>query len=256
MLPRITFLLLFVPLAACGIAKEDHDRLMKQALDRQSQRYIAQMRKTAAAAQAAREKADAEHQGQMSMLEASLQTRNDEMRKLRRKLDLINEERDAARDMAKHFEKTLSALVDAGRLQVSIRKGRMTLKLPDDILFPPGSRHLRKEGREAIEAVAAVLKDVGKGRTFLIAGHTDDVPTSGLRSNWELSTARALTVVHLLVDSGVEPARLAATGYGEYDPVADNSTPEGRQQNRRIEIMLMPDLGALSASEPMASDVP
>jgi len=81
-----------------------------------------------------------------------------------------------------------------------------------------------------------------------VAGHTDNVPVKrGGRfdSNWELSTARATTVVELMVREGVPPDQLAAAGFGEHDPIASNETPEGRQQNRRLEIMLMPKLAAV-----------
>jgi chemotaxis protein MotB len=73
-----------------------------------------------------------------------------------------------------------------------------------------------------------------------VEGHTDDVPikSAAFPSNWELSAARAIAVVRFLQDQGVDPAKLAAAGYGEYQPIAGNDTPEGRAQNRRIEITL------------------
>jgi chemotaxis protein MotB len=122
----------------------------------------------------------------------------------------------------------------------------MTLKLPDDILFPTGSKDLKKEGKTALEQVGDVLKDVD--RDFIIAGHTDPIPVKKggpFKSNWDLSTARAVEVVKLMTSKGVNAERMAAAGFAEFDPVADNSTKEGRAQNRRLEIILMPKLEEL-----------
>jgi chemotaxis protein MotB len=144
----------------------------------------------------------------------------------------------------------LKSMVDAGSLQIVNRKGRMTLKLQEDILFPAGSKKLKKEGVDALLSVAGVLKSV-PDRDFLIAGHTDNVAvskTGGFRSNWDLSTARAVEVVSLMVANEVLPEHLAAVGYGEYDPIGDNQTPEGRQQNRRLEIIVMPKIEQLDDS--------
>jgi chemotaxis protein MotB len=90
-----------------------------------------------------------------------------------------------------------------------------------------------------------VLKQIAN-RDFQVAGHTDNIPVRGrFPSNWELSTARAVTVSRFLQGQGVDPAHLSAAGYAEFQPAADNGTPEGRQQNRRIEIVLMPSLDEL-----------
>jgi chemotaxis protein MotB len=142
------------------------------------------------------------------------------------------------------YEKLAGSLkgeIDAGRIELTELRGKMTVKMKDKILFSSGSAALGKEGRTALKAVADALKDV-QGKTIRVEGHTDDVPTTGsaFASNWELSTARALAVVRFLQAAGVDPGRLAAAGYGEYMPIAPNDTPEGRSQNRRIEIVLAP----------------
>jgi chemotaxis protein MotB len=115
----------------------------------------------------------------------------------------------------------------------------MTVKMKDKILFSSGSARIGKEGKEALTAVAEVLAGI-EDKVVRVEGHTDNVPLGrgGFATNWELSTARALAVVRLLQDSGVDPARLAAAGYGEFQPIASNDTPEGRSENRRIEIVL------------------
>lgn len=142
------------------------------------------------------------------------------------------------------------SLIDAGRLSVAIDRGRMVIQLPQDILFESGSATLGADGRSTLGEVAAVLADIDD-RSFQVEGHTDDVPIATARfpSNWELSTARALSVVRLLVDRGVTPATLSGAGYGEYRPVADNDTPEGRRRNRRIEIVMLPNLDVIAAAQ-------
>jgi chemotaxis protein MotB len=96
--------------------------------------------------------------------------------------------------------------------------------------------------------VAEVLRGM-RGRQFQVAGHTDNVPirSSHYRSNWELSTARATAVVHLLIDKGVVPEALSGSGYAEFDPLGPNDSPERRAKNRRIEISLIPLFDELPA---------
>jgi chemotaxis protein MotB len=140
----------------------------------------------------------------------------------------------------------LRAMIDSGQLKVAIRNGRMIIALPNDILFDSGKTDVKAEGKATLAKVAQVLGTVND-RDFLVAGHTDDVPIKLPRfpSNWELSTARAVEVVHFLVSKGMRPKVLAAAGYGEFDPMVANDTPEHRAQNRRIEIVLQPNLSDL-----------
>jgi chemotaxis protein MotB len=135
----------------------------------------------------------------------------------------------------------LQKMIDTGKLKVVIVRGRMVVKLPAEVLFPSGKAELSPAGESALTEVAAVLKEF-KDRKFMVAGHTDIVPTDGApyKNNWELSTARALTVTQFLTSKGVRPPNLAVAGYGEWDPVASNQTPQGRQENRRIELVLLP----------------
>lgn len=142
------------------------------------------------------------------------------------------------------YEKMASALkrqIEDGRIELTELRGKMTVKMKDKILFSSGSARIGKEGQEALRAIAEVLAGV-KDKVVRVEGHTDNVPLGRgpFATNWELSTARALAVVRLLQESGVEPTRLAAAGYGEYQPIASNDTPEGRSENRRIEIVLAP----------------
>ena len=136
---------------------------------------------------------------------------------------------------------SLKGEIEAGRVELTELRGKMTVKMKDKILFSSGSAAVGKDGRNALQAVADALKNV-QGKTIRVEGHTDDVPTTGtaFASNWHLSTARALAVVRFLQACGVDPTKLAAAGYGEFQPVADNDSAEGRSQNRRIEIVLAP----------------
>lgn len=158
---------------------------------------------------------------------------------------------DTARDLVQRRMAAYRALADrleaafsGGDLEILIRNGRLVVQLPNRILYDTGSFELRPEGADVVRALAAVLSQV-PDRQFLIAGHTDDrvvKPTAPYKSNWELSTLRALSVVYLMVDEGVPVAQLGATGYGEFHPDAPNDTEEGKQENRRTEIIIMPTL--------------
>lgn len=149
------------------------------------------------------------------------------------------------------FVARLQNMIDGGQLTVQIEGGRIVLKLPDDVLFNSGRARLNKSGREAVKQIAGALAEFSE-RRFQIEGHTDDKPISTARfpSNWELSSARALAVVHLLIDADVAPENLSAAGFGEFQPRADNDTADSRKLNRRIEIIMQPNLDVLSDEIP------
>jgi chemotaxis protein MotB len=138
------------------------------------------------------------------------------------------------------------SLIDAGKLKVKIVDGRMVVVLATDVLFGSGSASLSKDGKAAISEVAQLLASIPR-RTFQVEGHTDNRPiaTSQYPSNWELASARALTVVKTMVEAGMPPERISAAAYGETRPAMSNDTPEGRSANRRIEITIVPDLSSL-----------
>jgi len=137
-------------------------------------------------------------------------------------------------------------LIDSGKLKVKIANGRMIVELASDILFDSGSAALSPAGESALADVAKVLAQI-PGRSYQIEGHTDNVPIHSERfpSNWELGAARAITVVQTLQKGGVTPDRLSAASFSEYRPVAKNDKPENKAENRRIEIVLVPDLSQL-----------
>ena len=138
------------------------------------------------------------------------------------------------------------ALIDAGKLRVRIVDGQMVVQLATDVLFASGSADLSKEGKDAIVEVTTILAAI-PDRSFQVAGHTDNVPirTSRYRSNWELAFDRAITVVRTMIDGGMPVARISATSHGEFRPTATNDSDEGKAQNRRIEIILVPNLEEL-----------
>ncbi len=175
---------------------------------------------------------------------------------LTRNLNSTAEELDSLRKQKAEAEKRLAAqralterfrkMIDSGKIKISLRGGRMIMNLPSGVLFASGKADLSPEGKTVLTDVAAALKEF-PDRKFVIAGHTDNAPLRGskLKDNWELSTVRALTVTKFLISQGVAPANLSAAGYGEFDPIADNSSDAGKQENRRIEIILVPNIEEL-----------
>lgn len=234
----------------CGYSEEEmqvkKDRIdqLTHALDKLSEEHTAlQDRFKVAAAENAQL---SERLKQMGMNVEDSKKSMDELNKLVE--ELRNKERQASarlatfRGMLEKFNK----MIASGKLRVRIVRGRMVVELSENILFDSGKSELKKEGTAALQEVAGVLASI-PDREFQIAGHTDNVPIKSAKfpSNWELSTARAVTVARSLASQGVPAARLSAAGYAENQPVATNDTPEGRAQNRRIEIVLMPNLDEL-----------
>lgn len=150
-----------------------------------------------------------------------------------------------------HFVNELQKMIDGGQLTVSIEQGRIVINLPENVLFASGRAMVNPAGQDALKQIAGVLKEFSD-RRFQIEGHTDNIPMKSARypSNWELSTARALNVVHLMIAEGVEAKNVSAAGFGEFHPRADNETAEGRALNRRIEIIMQPNLEILSNELP------
>ena len=122
----------------------------------------------------------------------------------------------------------------------------MIVEMESAILFASGKAKLSREGKKALTEVAEILKTIS-GRNFQVAGHTDDVPVRSrkFKDNWNLSSARAVAVVRHLEASGMDPNVLSSAGYADTQPVGDNKTDVGRATNRRIEIVLQPNLDEL-----------
>lgn len=194
-----------------------------------------------------------EARDEVHRLELVLGERGEEYRQLQERLRNLAAVEREVRERNRIYEDVLESfrgLIDGGQLSVSIVRGRMVIQLPQDVLFASGSATVGAEGRSTLSQVGAVLADL-PDRAFQVEGHTDDVPiaTERFPSNWELSSARALSVVRVLVQAGVPPENVSGAGYGEYQPVASNADPEGRRRNRRIEIVMLPNLDVIAAAQ-------
>lgn len=142
------------------------------------------------------------------------------------------------------------SLIDAGKLKVRIRDGRMVVVLATDVLFGSGSASLSAGGRGAVSEVAGVLAAIPR-RSFQVEGHTDNVPiaTAQYPSNWELASARAITVVKTMVEAGLPGERVSAASFGDTRPLSPNDSAENKALNRRIDIVIIPDLSTLPGFE-------
>lgn len=132
-------------------------------------------------------------------------------------------------------------------LSITHKNGKIYVSMENKLLFDSGSWGVGSTGKTAVQKLAAVLKD-NRDIEVLIEGHTDNVPYSGgvLLDNWDLSVKRATAIVRILENNGVDPLQIIAAGRSKYLPVADNQTSEGRAKNRRIDIILSPNLDEIN----------
>jgi len=149
--------------------------------------------------------------------------------------------------VSKTYEDLLSEMkseIAQGQIAITELKGKLTVDVVDKILFHSGQTEIRPEGLDVLKRVVEILMTV-TDKVIRVEGHTDSIPTAGALAkryptNWELSAARALNVTRYLEKEGIDPALLSAVAFGEYQPIAENDTPEGRAKNRRIAIILLP----------------
>jgi chemotaxis protein MotB len=141
-------------------------------------------------------------------------------------------------EMAGNIRRVLEPITGDNKVRVTEGAFGVTVEINASALFSPGEAVLGNEANAALRAVAGVISDTEF--PIMVEGHTDTNPINNLRfpSNWELSAARASSVVRLFVENGVSPQRLTAAGYADQRPIADNSTDAGRARNRRVAIML------------------
>jgi len=142
------------------------------------------------------------------------------------------------------LEDRLRGEINDKEVSIEMLEKGLVITFVSEVLFNSGKAKLRTDSYEKLDKIAGVLKTTVSDLNVGVEGHTDNVPIqkSGWKSNWELSSARAMSVLHYLIDEqGLNPERLSATGYGEYQPVATNDTKEGRQKNRRVEIVILPN---------------
>lgn len=243
--------------SGCGIKKEVHQKALddlaatqKKLNDTESDRdakkkRIGDLEEELSSASANLDQLSAkerEKRERIQKLMQDMEATESELVALRKQQEQTKKRLDAFSKLNERFR----ALVDTGKLEVAFRNGQMVLKLPSGVLFASGKAKLSKEGETALSEVLDVLKEF-RDRRFLIAGHTDNlrVRSRRFKNNWSLSTARAVSVLEFMIEAGFAPKNLGAAGYGEFDPVAPNDSDENRQLNRRIEIVLVPDLSEL-----------
>ena len=158
----------------------------------------------------------------------------------------LQKQKEKAVQSSKSLESEMRSELESRDVTISKLQGKLTVNILDRVMFDSGEAVLKPDGEAVMQKIAAILKEHPQ-LTIHVVGHTDNVPIrpnaqSKFASNWELSTARALAAVHFLTErAGVDPHRVGAVGYGEFRPVADNSTPEGRAKNRRIAITILPE---------------
>jgi chemotaxis protein MotB len=247
---RIAVVLAAIAMAGCGVSKEKYT-----AKDAEAQKYQKALAdetgKTAAlekkvadlekAAVALEQKLNSS-QVELAVAKGELTSAQGELVKTAQAKDLAEAKAAAATARSAQFEqlsKALSGQIHAGQIELSELRGKMTVKLKDKILFASGSAALGKDGKVALDAVAEAFKGL-QGKNVIVAGYTDDVRVGAgpYKDNWDLSSARASSVVRYLAAKGVPPAMLGAAGFSEFRPVAPNDSPANRSLNRRIEIAL------------------
>ncbi len=168
--------------------------------------------------------------------------------RLQQLMTYISQQQKASADLKKKISDALVGF-NSSELTVTMKNGKIYISMQESLLFPSGSAVVNSKGKEALSRLAEVL-NTNADINIDIEGHTDNVAihTKQYADNWALSTARATSIAHVLIDDyKVTPVKLIASGRSSYVPVASNDTPEGRAQNRRTEIILEPKLDELMA---------
>jgi len=190
---------------------------------------------------------------------ADNQKAKDQIDALQKQVDDLQQQKADAAQMANGLEQEMRHDLESKDVTISKLQGKLTVNILDRVMFNSGEAVLQPAGQAVMRKIAALLASHPSLKIHVI-GHTDNIPTrpgGRFASNWELSAARALAAVHFLTEqAGVDPRRVGAVGYGEYRPIADNATAEGRAKNRRIAITILPDELAAADAAPSAQPVP
>lgn len=185
-------------------------------------------------------------QSRLAAAQAENLTKKDAIASLKDQVGDLEKQKQKVTQSSKTLEDEMRSQLESKDVTISKLQGKLTVNILDRVMFDSGEAVLKPDGEEVMRKIAAILKEHSQLSIHVI-GHTDNVPIRlgahiRFASNWELSAARALAAVHFLTEqAGVDPRRLGAVGYGEFRPVADNSSPEGRAKNRRIAITILPD---------------
>jgi chemotaxis protein MotB len=184
----------------------------------------------------------------------------EELKSSQSQIEALQKEKEAVTQAQKNLEQEMRAALQSKDVTISELQGKLTVNILDRILFDSGEAVLKPEGEKVLQQIAGVLSQY-PNRQIHVIGHTDNVPIrasawSRFASNWELSTARAIAAVRFLGEkAGVDPRRLGAVGYGEFHPIADNATAEGRAKNRRIALVVLSE-ELVGADAPVAPATP
>jgi chemotaxis protein MotB len=241
----------------CGHSEEEWQAKLKENQDLQNQLN---------AEKAAHQKSDADLaaagttidqlKAQLKKAGVDLSNVNADLADQKSALDKLRKDKEALEAIRKRFDllkQKLETLTKLG-LNVTVRKNRMTIQLPGDVLFDSGRVDLKKDGKDILLKVAEVIRNDKElaARTFQVAGHTDNKPLGGgpYKDNWGLSVMRAREVLTFLVSpvteksggGGLPTDHWSAAGYGDTDPIGGNENAEGMQKNRRVELVVLPNV--------------
>ncbi len=238
-------------LCGCGVSRSEYDAKVREAdLAKQQADAAKQQASTLQQQIASDEQQIGDLKGALGMAQSQVIT-DDQKAQLEEAKRAVQEAQERGK-LLDDLQTKFKNMIDAGHLKVTTRHGRIVLQMHNDILFDVGDAEVKPAAKDAIQEIASALRAMA-ARRFQVAGHTDNEPITTetkkkYPTNWELSTARAIAVVKLLTTDGVDPGVLSAAGYGPYDPVAPNGTPDGQAKNRRIEITLVPNVAQLVAA--------
>jgi chemotaxis protein MotB len=191
----------------------------------------------------AKEKALALEKQHLQQLQNELTARSETINELEELIALKEAKMDALRNAVSNALHTF----EGKGLSVTQKNGKVYVSMENKLLFESGSWAVGFEGKKAVVELAKVLK-VNPDIEVLIEGHTDTVPYNGntIEDNWDLSVKRATAIVRILENNAINPKQITAAGRSEYIPVSDNASSEGRAKNRRIEIILAPNLDKIN----------
>jgi chemotaxis protein MotB len=234
-------MLLILVVGACGVSQELYDQRTAEVDRCRSELNKTQGDLTAARARSDEESSEREHAAQVERQYLKLQQDLHATEKQLEKLEKARAQSEARSELYRNLLTRLKTLVDGKLLAVEVRGNKLLVRLPESVLFDVGKTEVKSDGQAALRQVAAALREI-PDRDFLVAAHTDNTPirVAPYRSNWDFSTARAVAVVRLLQQEGIDPRHLGAAGYSEFDPLVDNDYPSSKTINRRIEIVVLP----------------
>jgi len=231
---RIAIVLLSIPLFSACVSSTTHDATLAELDSCRSERLTMQDQS----------KSELDSQfAALHKLEADLEARSQDVEACRKSAAAANDYTEKLKQRETDLRGKLQKELSDREVEISRLKDQLSVRVLDKILFKTGRADIQPAGQKVLEKLATVLRETDD--MIRVEGHTDNVPIgAGLKekyfSNWELSGARAASVVRFFQESGakIDPLRLEPVGFGEYRPVVSNDSPENKQRNRRVEIVL------------------